>query len=102
MRKIYTYPWLVVAVIAIITVFFGFQLPHAQLDNNNLRFVPMDDPALETSRWIDEMFGSSFFILIGLQRPYGTVFDREFLDRIQAYSAEVENMPYVSEVTSLT
>jgi uncharacterized protein len=101
MRKLYTYPWLIVAVIAIITVFFGFQLPRAQLDNNNLRFVPKDDPALETSRWIDEMFGSSFFILIGLQRPYGTVFDREFLDRIQAYSAEVEKMKYVKEITSL-
>jgi len=101
MRKIYTYPWLIVLLIAVITVFFGFQLPRAQLDNNNLRFVPNDDPALETSRWIDEMFGSSFFILIGLQRPYGTVFDREFLDRIQAYSNVVENMKYVKEVTSL-
>jgi predicted RND superfamily exporter protein len=101
MRKIYNYPWLVVAVIAIITVFFGFQLPRAQLDNNNLRFVPKDDPALETSRWIDEMFGSSFFILIGLQRPYGTVFDREFIDRIQDFSAEVGGMTYVKEVTSL-
>jgi predicted RND superfamily exporter protein len=101
MRKIYTYPWLIVLLIAVITLFFGFQLPRAQLDNNNLRFVPSDDPALETSRWIDEMFGSSFFILIGLQRPYGTVFDREFLDRIQAYSAVVENMPYVKEITSL-
>ncbi|MDR2576133.1 MAG: MMPL family transporter [Treponema sp.] len=101
MRKIYTYPWLVVAVIALITVFFGFQLPRAQLDNNNLRFVPKNDPAFETSRWIDEMFGSSFFILIGLQRPYGTVFDREFLACIQAYSEEVGNMPYVKEVTSL-
>ena len=101
MRKIYNYPWLIVAIIAIITVFFGFQLPHAELDNNNLRFVPKDDPTLETSRWIDEMFGSSFFILIGLQRPYGTVFDTEFIERIYEYSALVENMKYVKEVTSL-
>jgi predicted RND superfamily exporter protein len=101
MRKIYTYPWLVVAIIAIITVFFGFQLPRVQLDNNNLRFVPRDEPAFETSRWIDEMFGSSFFILIGLQRPYGTVFDREFLDHIESYGKKVGDMPYVKEVTSL-
>lgn len=101
MSKIYKYPWLIVAVIALITVFFGFQLPRAQLDNNNLRFVPNNDSALETSRRIDKMFGSSFFILIGLQRPYGTVFDREFLDRIQAFSAMVVNMPYVKDVTSL-
>jgi predicted RND superfamily exporter protein len=101
MRKLYTYPWLIVAVIAVITVFFGFQLPRVKLDNNNLRFVPLDDPALETSRRIDEMFGSTFFILVGLQRPYGTVFESEFLDSIQAYSAVVEVMPYVKEVTSL-
>jgi predicted RND superfamily exporter protein len=101
MRKIYAYPRLIIAVIALVTVFFGFQLPRAQLDNNNLRFVPNDDPALETSRRIDKMFGSSFFILIGLQRPYGTVFDREFLDRIRDFSAVVGNMPYVREVTSL-
>jgi len=101
MRKLYNYPWIIIAVIALVTVFFGFQLPRAQLDNNNLRFVPNDDKALATSRWIDETFGSSFFILIGLQRPYGTVFDREFLDRVQEFSAVVENMPYVKEVTSL-
>ncbi|MDR2922395.1 MAG: MMPL family transporter [Treponema sp.] len=101
MRKIYKYPALIVAAIALVTVFFAFQLPRAQLDNNNLRFVPNDDPALETSRRIDEMFGSSFFILIGLQRPYGTVFDREFLNRIQEYSAVIESLPYVKEVTSL-
>jgi len=101
MRKIYTSPWLIVLLIAVITVFFGFQLPRVRLDNNNLRFVPIDDPALETSRRIDEMFGSTFFILVGLQRPYGTVFEREFLDSIQTYSAAVEIMPYVKEVTSL-
>jgi predicted RND superfamily exporter protein len=101
MRKLYTYPALIVAVIAIVTVFFGLQLPRAELDNNNLRFVPNDDKALETSKWIDDTFGSSLFILVGLQRQYGTVFDSDFLSLIQDYSAVVEDMPYVKEVTSL-
>ena len=101
MRKLYTYPWLIVAITVIITVFFAVQLPHAELDNNNLRFVPNDDPALETSRWIDETFGSSFFILIGLQREYGTVFDREFLNGIREYAQAVQEIPVVKEVTSL-
>jgi predicted RND superfamily exporter protein len=100
-RKLYTYPWLIVAVVAVITLFFAFQLPRAELDNNNLRFVPPNDPALETSRWIDDNFGSSFFILVGLQREYGTVFDREFLSRIREYSQIIQEMPVVKEVTSL-
>ena len=101
MRKLYTYPWLIVALIALITVFFALQLPRAELDNNNLRFVPPHDPALKTSQWIDRTFGSSFFILIGLERQYGTVFDSEFLNRIREFAQVVEEMPIVKEVTSL-
>jgi predicted RND superfamily exporter protein len=101
MQKLYQYPWLIVAVIAVITVFFAFQLPHAELDNNNLRFVPPDDPALETSRWIDTQFGSSLFILVGLERKYGTVFDREFLNLIREYTRAIQKISIVKEVTSL-
>jgi len=101
MRKLYTYPWLIVAATAIITVFFAFQLPHAELENNNLRFVPLDDPALNTSQWIDRTFGSSFFILVGLERQYGTVFDREFLERVREYTQAIQEISVVREVSSL-
>ncbi len=101
MQKIFKYPWLVTAIIVVITIFFGLQLPKAELENNNLRFVPPDDPALLTSKWIDEQFGSSFFILVGLQRQYGTVFDADFINRISDYAAEVEEIPIVKSVTSL-
>jgi len=101
MRKLYARPWLIVAAIGLITLFFALQLPRAELDNNNLRFVPLNDPALKTSQWIDENFGSSFFILIGLEREYGTVFDGEFLERIRKYSEQIQEIPIVKEVTSL-
>jgi predicted RND superfamily exporter protein len=101
MRKLYTYPWLIVAVIGLITIFFALQLPRAELDNNNLRFVPSNDPALKTSKRIDSAFGSSFFILIGLERQYGTVFDREFLNRIREFADTIGEIPVVKEVTSL-
>jgi len=101
MQKMYKYPWLIIAVIALITVFFGFQLPRAELDNNNLRFVPSDDPALKTSQWIDGMFGSSFFILVGLERQYGTVFEPEFLNLIRDYNNAIQDIPIVRSVTSL-
>jgi predicted RND superfamily exporter protein len=101
MEKLYKYPWLITAIIFIITVFFCFQLPRAELENNNLRFVPHNDPALLTSQWIDGMFGSSFFILVGLQRQYGTVFDADFINRIRDYTNAIEEIPIVKSVTSL-
>ncbi|MCL2879415.1 MAG: hypothetical protein FWF29_04140, partial [Treponema sp.] len=59
MEKLYKHPWLIISVIGIITVFFAFQLPKAELDNNNIRFVPENDQARITSHHIDETFGSS-------------------------------------------
>ncbi|MDR3275827.1 MAG: MMPL family transporter [Treponema sp.] len=101
MRKLFKYPWLIVGLIALITVFFALQLGRAQLDNNNFRFVPADDPALLTSRYIDETFGSSLFILVGLERKYGTVFDGPFLKRMGEYVDLIGDIPVVGTVTSL-
>ena len=101
METFFKRPWIIVAVITIITVFFAAFLPRVELDNNNLRFVPDNDPALSTSRWIEGTFGSSLFILVGLQREYGTVFDSAFLNRIRDYVEEVKNVSIVKEVVSL-
>jgi predicted RND superfamily exporter protein len=100
-RKFFKHPWLIVLVIAVITVFFALQLPRAEIDNNNLRFVPLDDPALLVSKGIDETFGSSLFILVGLERKYGTVFDRDFIIKIGEYVKWLEEIPIVENVNSL-
>jgi len=101
MHKLYKYPWIIAAVVTLITVFFIIQLPRAELENNNFRFVPPNDPALKTSQWMDRMFGSSVFILVGLERKYGTVFDSDFLNRIRDYTQAVEEIPVVKSVTSI-
>jgi len=101
METFFKRPWIIIAVIALITVFFAAFLPRVDLDNNNLRFVPFDDPALETSRWIDDTFGSSLFILVGLHREHGTVFDSELLNKLRDYVEEVKTFSIVKDVVSL-
>ncbi|MDR2258808.1 MAG: MMPL family transporter [Treponema sp.] len=101
MEKLFKFPRLIVAVIAALTVFFTVQLSRAELDNNNLRFVPKNDPALKISERINDTFGSSLFILVGLERKYGTVFDGEFLTRIRDFVRRVEDIPIVENVNSL-
>ncbi|MDR2097507.1 MAG: MMPL family transporter [Spirochaetaceae bacterium] len=95
------HPVIVVVVTAFITLFFAAQLPRAELDNNNLRFVPYDDKSRVDSAWIDETFGSSLFILVGLERKYGTVFDADFLRLIRGFSEDVEAIDIVGVVDSL-
>jgi predicted RND superfamily exporter protein len=101
MQKFFRRPWLIVTAVTVITVFFALQLPRAELDNNNLRFVPQSDPALITSNWIDDTFGSSLFILVGLERKYGTVFDSLFLNRLGDFVRRVEEISVVENVNSL-
>jgi predicted RND superfamily exporter protein len=101
MERFFRHPWLIVIFISLITVFFVCQLPRAELDNNNLRFVPDDDPALLVSNRINDTFGSTFFVLVGLERKYGTVFDGPFLSRIKDYVARVEEIDIAGNITSI-
>ncbi|MDR0655377.1 MAG: MMPL family transporter [Treponema sp.] len=101
MYKLFKHPWLIIAVIGLITVFFALQLPGVKLDNNNLRFVPADDPARIVSAHIDDTFGSSLFILVGLERKYGTIFDAEFLRILKEYVARIEEIDIIGDVNSI-
>ncbi|MDR1278990.1 MAG: MMPL family transporter [Treponema sp.] len=101
MEKFFRHPWIIVAVITVITVFFTLQLFRAELDNNNLRFVPKNDRALITSDRIDDTFGSSLFVLVALERKYGTVFEGEFLNRLRDFVRRVEEIEVTGDVSSL-
>jgi predicted RND superfamily exporter protein len=101
MEKLFKRPILTVGVISLITVFLGLQLPRAQLDNNNIRFLPDKNPAKLISEYVDETFGGQVMILVGLERPYRTVFEKGFLGRIRDFSQTVENVEYIKSVNSI-
>jgi len=93
MDRILRHPKIIVAVIGALTLFFALQLPRIQIDNNNFRFVPKENEARVRSAAIDDEFGSSLFILVGLNRPWGDVFDAEFLRTLKKYVEDVEALP---------
>ncbi|MDR2192959.1 MAG: MMPL family transporter [Treponema sp.] len=101
LQRLFRHPWLIIVATAGITAFFAFQLPHVQLDNNNLRFVPKNDQAQQISRYIDDTFGSSLFILVGLERNDGTVFDQEFLERVRQYVDRIYEFDIVGDINSI-
>jgi predicted RND superfamily exporter protein len=100
-KILFSRPWLNVLIILGLTVFFAFQLPRTELDNNNIRFIPENDEARMTSKYIDDTFGSSLFVLVGLERKYGTMFDRDFLNLIREYSNRIEEIPITGNINSI-
>jgi predicted RND superfamily exporter protein len=102
MERLYGRPFVIVAVVAAITVFFAAQLPRAELDNNNMKFIPKENESRVVADYIEKLFGSSVMILVGLERPYGTVFDPAFLERIREYSQTIEGaVDFVKSVNSI-
>lgn len=101
MERFYRHPKVILAVLALITVFFALQLPRAQIDNNNFNFLSEDDPVRILSDYVDDTFGGSLSLMIGLERPYGSVFDTSFLTTLKGFVEAVEEIPLVDEVNSL-
>ncbi|HHU35670.1 MAG TPA: RND family transporter [Treponema sp.] len=101
MEKFFKRPWLIMGIMLAITVFFALQLVNVEIDNNNYRFIPADNPARVTAERINDLFGNHVTVLVGLERKYGTVFDPDFLARLRDYDAEVSMLPLVGESLSL-
>jgi predicted RND superfamily exporter protein len=101
LEKFYRRPLLIILAISLITVFFALQFPRAELDNNNIRFVPEDDEARLTSEYIDDTFGSSLFILVGLERRSGDIFDPAFINRIREFVDRMEGIEITGEINSI-
>ena len=101
-KKLYQHPRVILGVILGITLFFVLQLPRIRFDNNNFRFIPESDPARIADAEMAKIFGDSVPLLIGIQRKYSTVVDREFLEKMQELDKRLLALPLVKNVVSLT
>jgi len=101
MNRFFKYPKVIIGVYAVITAFFALQLPEIQLDNNNLHFVPKNDSALLTSNQINDEFGTSLFVLVGLEQKHGTVFEKDFLLKVRDYVDRIGEIPDVGTINSI-
>jgi predicted RND superfamily exporter protein len=101
LEKFFKHPWVIVGVIAAITVFFAAQLPRARMDNNTTGFLPKDNPARITTEHLEAEYGDEITIIVGLERPYGTVFDSTFLSRVKEFAEEAEAIELVKNTNSL-
>jgi predicted RND superfamily exporter protein len=101
LEKFFKHPRVIVGVIAIITLFFALQLPRARIDNNITKFLPENMEERVTARHFEQEYGDEVTLLVGLERPYGTVFDKAFLSRIREFTETVETIDLVKDTNSI-
>ncbi|MFW6361879.1 MAG: MMPL family transporter [Spirochaetota bacterium] len=102
MQKLYRYPWLNIALVLAITIFFAAQLPKTELDNDIMNFIPEDHPEAVAFENTTDLFGSSMILGVGIEFQQNTVFIAEHLKLIRRLTDQFETFDYVESVRSLS
>jgi hypothetical protein len=101
-KALLRHPWAIIIAIGAITLFFAFQLPKAQLNNDVMTFVPEDHPDKVAMDEVEETFGTSVPMSVGIEFPRGTIFAAESIELVRTLTAELEELERVKDVTSMT
>lgn len=93
---------LVLVVLAVLSLIFGFALRNVRLDHDFEKFFPTDDPELDRYLEFRERFGhdNDFLLLAAANVP--SVFDRNFLAAFDGLAGDVEDITDVTEVICAT
>ncbi|MGM0602315.1 MAG: MMPL family transporter [Bacillota bacterium] len=102
MNKILKYNKLIVIIISLITLFFLFQLPKTEINNDIKVFLPNDHPTKMNNNQLDEIFGENDSIVAAVKFKKGEIFNPSNLEKIFKLTTELEDISRIDEVTSLT
>ncbi|RCW47659.1 MULTISPECIES: RND family transporter [unclassified Halanaerobium] len=102
MNQILKYNKIIVIVILLITIFFAFQIPKVEINNDIEVFLPDDHFTKVQNDRMKDIFGESDSIVAAVKVTRGSIFDRNNLSIIDNMSSEFEKIKFVDEVTSIT
>lgn len=99
-RILYRHPWVTLLILALMTGFFLFQIPHLAFDTSSESLLHKNDPyRMEYDRF-RQTFGQDRSIILGITAP--DIFTPGFLTKLKALHQEIEaDVPHVKRVNSL-
>ncbi|PIE98799.1 MAG: antibiotic transporter [Treponema sp.] len=99
--RFYSKPILLVLLILGITLFLGLQLFRLKIDNNNFNFIPKDDPSRILNEEVAKIFGNDNPILIGIERKFTSILEKDFIDELRKLDNELTGLPLVKRTVSI-
>lgn len=94
--------WLVIAICAAITVFFGWQLKNIKIENTSRTFMPKDDESYQFMLKTEKDFGSMLALGILLETRGDSILSPEYIGIIQKITDRITEIEFVESVDSLT
>ena len=96
------YAYTVIAVIAVVTVFFGFMIPKINMDNELRHFFPEEHPSNIRFKQLTKDFGDQYAMDIVLETNEDTILRPDYITAIKNISEELALLDNVVKVRSLT
>ncbi len=98
-KKIANWTIIVLSIITLIQLYFITKL---QFDYDFESYFPQDDPDIQFFLEFREKFeNDSDYLLLGIKND-GSIYDKEFLDKVAKLTTDIKNLPYIDKVISPT
>jgi predicted RND superfamily exporter protein len=85
------HPWIVISIVAVITLFFAFQLPNIKIDTDPENMLAADEPVRVFDHEVKEEFGIHDFIAVGVIVEDGA-FNQKTLTNVYNIIEEVQDI----------
>lgn len=94
------YPWLIILVTLIITVFFGYQARNIDVDTDIKEMFPQGHSALETFTQVSDDYGGAEYVIVLLRDE--NILKPSSLENISSLTNQLEEFSEFSRVRSIT
>lgn len=91
------HPWWVLSVTLAVTVVFGVQMLKVRMVIDPKTILPQRHPYVQLNNVIEEVFGGSRVVVMGIVPKQGDIFTPEVLTTIKTLTDEVKNIPGIKE-----
>jgi hydrophobe/amphiphile efflux-3 (HAE3) family protein len=89
------HPWIVIAVVVVLTVYFALQIPKLEWETDARVYLPHGDPAIKYDEKVEKIFGVKDALIIGIVNEKKGVFNPVTLEKIARLTKEVAALPGV-------
>lgn len=96
-EKLVRHPYLVILLIFFVTLFFLPQIFNIQMMFDPKSILPQEHPYVQLNNKIEESFGGSRVVVIGVHNKKGDIFNAETLAKIKSITDEVKRIPGIKE-----
>lgn len=101
-EKIIIWRFVVMFLTVLVTVFMVSQMRHLKVVIDPNQMLPQQHPYVIGTNLAEKIFGSNYVLVIGVSPKNGDIYQPQVIERIQAITEGLKNIPFVKQETLMS